>query len=147
MFFKYGDGFAIIRSLNQGMKTSIVILIMVVGLFSYTVSAAEHLNEPLIIKAQPAQCVALHQGRECFATISLNWQPILLGHYCLYQKETLVKCWENNTSSIISFNFQSSETKRYSIIDQRNKNVVAQTTIEVSWVHKATPRKRRWRLF
>ena len=71
-----------------------------------------------------------------------------LGNFCLYQKNPRrkVKCWQQSKGNSTLLEFESSEKLTFQLINQQN-NLVAETAIDVSWVHKATPRKRRWRLF
>lgn len=101
------------------------------------------------LSALPAKCITLTQGRECFATITLTWQAPKKGNYCIYQvgRGKAVDCWSNEQKNLTTFEFESSKTMQYQLVAYDHDQVVAQTSIEVSWVHKASPRKRRWRLF
>lgn len=101
------------------------------------------------LTATPANCVALHQGRKCFAQVSLIWKTPQFGHYCVYQKSTnqVLQCWKNSNGNQLSFEFQSSEKIEYTLVEFNQKEVLAKSEINVSWVHKSSPRKRRWRLF
>jgi hypothetical protein len=99
--------------------------------------------------ALPAKCITLTQGRQCFATVTFTWQTAIKGNYCLYQegnKEAL-DCWFNQKQNTATFEFESSETLHYQLVAYDYEKIISTTTIEVSWVHKASPRKRRWRLF
>ena len=111
--------------------------------------AAEILFEKLPLLATPAKCVALHQGRKCFANVVIKWKVQQTGNYCLYQKSTKEKlhCWQNSDASSFVYEFESTETITFQLIEEKNSNIYAETAVEVSWVHKSTPRKRRWRLF
>ena len=97
----------------------------------------------------PANCVALHQGRKCFAKVSLSWQVKTPGDFCIYQKvqNKVIQCWKNSRGSNTQFEFESSEKIEYQLVTVNRSEVLAETVVEVSWVHNATPRKRRWRLF
>jgi len=101
------------------------------------------------LTAKPANCVALHQGRKCYAKVSLLWQVPKVGNFCIYQKIThkVIQCWKNSRGNQVDFEFESSEKLEYQLISIEKNHVLAETAIDVSWVHKATPRKRRWRLF
>lgn len=101
------------------------------------------------LSVQPASCVALHQGRTCFAQLSLNWQTPGAGDFCIYLKDShqLVHCWNNSRGNLVSFEFESKKKIVFQLVKKGHKNVLAETSVDVSWVHKATPRKRRWRLF
>ena len=103
----------------------------------------------VIFSAKPANCVALHQGRKCYANVSLQWQVVEQGNFCIYQKGTnkVIQCWENSNGNQVQFEFESSVKLEYQLVAIEKNNVIAETAIDVSWVHKATPRKRRWRLF
>lgn len=101
------------------------------------------------LSTQPTKCITLTQGRQCFATVTFSWEASKKGNYCIYQngKKEALDCWFNEKSNIMIFEFESSKTVQYQLVAYDFDNVVAQTTVEVSWVHKASPRKRRWRLF
>ncbi|WDE05987.1 DUF3019 domain-containing protein [Thalassomonas viridans] len=102
-----------------------------------------------VLSVQPATCVALHQGRTCFAQLSLNWQTSGAGDFCIYLKDDKqpVRCWQNSQGNLLSFEFESNKKVVFQLIEQGKQHVVAETSVDVSWVHKAAPRKRRWRLF
>ncbi len=137
MSFKLSKGFALLAGLTLS------------GVLPYTANSAELLTvaEQQLI-AQPALCVALHQGRKCFTKVTLTWNVQTLGNFCLYQKNPRrkVKCWQQSKGNSTLLEFESSEKLTFQLINQQN-HLVAETAIDVSWVHKATPRKRRWRLF
>lgn len=99
--------------------------------------------------ASPSNCVTLRQGRQCFTTVSLVWQVDKPGNYCILRKSTgqTLQCWRNAKASRWIFEFQSTEKIEYQLVEVEQNKIIAETSINVSWVHKATPRKRRWRLF
>ncbi|MDO6444454.1 DUF3019 domain-containing protein [Colwellia sp. 1_MG-2023] len=103
----------------------------------------------IIFTAKPANCVALHQGRKCYASVSLQWQAPQQGNFCIYQKMSnkVIQCWKNSNGSQVQFEFESSTKLEYQLVAIEKNHVLAETAIDVSWVHKASPRKRRWRLF
>lgn len=99
--------------------------------------------------ALPAKCVTLTQGRQCFSTVTFTWQTPIKGNYCIYQvgNKKALDCWFNQQQNTTTFEFESSQTVHYQLVAYDFDKVIAETAIEVSWVHKASPRKRRWRLF
>lgn len=103
----------------------------------------------VIFTAKPTQCVALRQGRTCYAQIKLNWQVSDVGEYCIYEKNSneLVQCWHSTRLNTAMFDFQSKKRVDFILVKKGKKNPIAETFVDVSWVHKSTPRKRRWRLF
>lgn len=103
----------------------------------------------VLFSAKPASCVALHQGRKCYAVVALSWQTLKTGDYCIVEKENgqLLQCWKNSRSGSMSIEFESSTQVEYQLTAADQKQTIAQTSVNVSWVHKSSPRKRRWRLF
>ena len=99
--------------------------------------------------AQPAQCVTLRQGRDCFATIQLTWQSESNQNICLYQQGNAqaIKCWQGLKTAQYALEFESNESVIYQLRTPKSSQVIAETDITVSWLHKRTSRKRRWRLF
>ncbi|MCI2283227.1 DUF3019 domain-containing protein [Colwellia sp. MSW7] len=111
-------------------------------------------NDNIELRLQPQQCVTLRQGRDCFATIKVQWQKTMPQSLCLYQvnkklndQRRQLKCWENNHQGQINIEFESSETIIYQLRTQQGDRLVAQTKVVVSWLHKNTTRRRHWRLF
>jgi len=103
---------------------------------------------------QPQQCVTLRQGRDCFATIVIQWQKLTAQSLCLYhinKKQTDSKkqltCWQKSKKGQASIEFESSDNLIYQLRTQQGDHLLAETEIVVSWLHKNTTRRRRWRLF
>ena len=94
-------------------------------------------------------------GYGLYATVKLNWSSHIKQDYCIYikQPETknsplkIIQCWESSNGNQMIFNFESNEKIEFLLMSSKNKQVIAETAVEVSWVHKPTARKRRWRIF
>tara|TARA_B110000467_G_scaffold157762_1_gene172955 strand:- start:1508 stop:1945 length:438 start_codon:yes stop_codon:yes gene_type:complete len=101
------------------------------------------------LSAQPDQCVTLRQGRDCFATIKLQWKTPLKQAVCLFQKgqQRKIKCWDNHDHGDMFIEFESNESINYQLRTLKGNRIIIQTQIKVSWLHKSSARKRRWRLF
>lgn len=103
---------------------------------------------------QPQQCVTLRQGRNCFAKITIQWQKSTEQALCLYQIKTKqaetqkqLICWPKTNKGETSIAFESSDNLTYQLRTVKDKALVAEAEIVVSWVHKNTTTRRRWRLF
>lgn len=119
---------------------------------SHALPAAEFDIHQPTFTAQPTTCIALNQGRTCFANVVISWVSVSSGDFCLAQKgvkeqNRIIHCWENSRGSHYNVDFESSEQIVFQLLRKRDHQSVAETVVEVSWVHNATPRKRRWRLF
>jgi len=107
------------------------------------------------LSAQPANCVALRHGRTCYANVKLNWVSQIKQDYCIYIKHPklkrsqlkVIKCWKNSNGNEVIFNFESNKKIEFQLMSSIDNKVIAETAVEVSWVHKASSRKRRWRIF
>ena len=106
------------------------------------------LQQNVLLQVKPGMCVALNQGRTCFAQITIQWSAAINDNFCIVQKQSKqeIKCWKNSKGSSISFEFESNESLTYQLVNTKDETL-AETTVDVSWVHKKSPRKRRWRLF
>ncbi|MBQ4838890.1 MULTISPECIES: DUF3019 domain-containing protein [Pseudoalteromonas] len=102
-----------------------------------------------ILHASPTKCVALNQGRTCYADVVFDISAPEAGDYCLRESESkrILQCWANTDSFSYTLNFGSVESVSYELIAKAQRDVLAVTTIEVNWVHKVRTKKRRWRLF
>ena len=69
-----------------------------------TVEAAEH------FAVTPNKCVALREGRPCYALVSVNWKKTSVGNYCLrYSKsKQLLQCWTAQSSGVYQYEFDGS---------------------------------------
>ena len=88
MFFKLGNGtawlrFKLISSLFCLFSASEVIA---QENSQATKTAQSATVREVVFTAKPANCVALHQGRKCYANVSLQWQVPQQGNFCIYQK-------------------------------------------------------------
>jgi hypothetical protein len=145
MYSKTGKGIAIVY-----IKVS---LLLFNCMFVFNSAMATEINKletkQVDFTALPEQCVTLRQGRACFATVELQWQSALKQNFCLYQegKEQQLGCWQNNNKVQIKVEFESNKSIKYQLRTVSDNKIIAETQVEVSWQHKKTSRKRRWRLF
>lgn len=127
-------------------------LLLCLFLCSFSAVAQSEKVIQLGLNAQPNKCVALNQGRECFAKMLINWRLEQTNNYCLSikylnrQVET-IKCWQQNSMGQLEYEFQSSSDAQLFLTRSTDNKMLASATIQVSWLYKATTRKRRWRLF
>lgn len=112
-------------------------------------SADGDLQINIQIRALPEQCVTLRQGRDCFAEVNIHWESQHKQTLCLYQEglDKHLKCWRNNESAHIAIDFVSNKSINYQLRNLNDNKLVAETQVTVSWLHKSSNRKRRWRLF
>ncbi|OUR61057.1 hypothetical protein A9Q74_11070 [Colwellia sp. 39_35_sub15_T18] len=139
-------------SVSKGV--ALLIFISVNGLISAADAQDKTtLSTNIAFSVQPQQCVTLRQGRDCFATINLQWQKSTELSLCLYQinqqsdSKQQVKCWQKSRQGQISIAFESSGNIIYQLRSIKDDHLLAETEIVVSWLHKNTTRRRRWRLF
>jgi hypothetical protein len=131
--------------LSKGIAS---LLTMFLGFITFSSEAENVKTANIVFSAQPAMCVALTQGRTCYANVKIEWSVEKPGDFCIVQKapKQHLKCWTQTDGNVFSFEFQSNESVTYQLINPNNE-LIAETTIDVTWVHKKSPRKRRWRLF
>ncbi|MDU0353631.1 DUF3019 domain-containing protein [Paraglaciecola aquimarina] len=129
-----------------------------IGMFLlfYGVSLSSNAQQELIgessLLVQPNKCVALNQGRDCFAKIMVSWRQSTENDYCLFVKVVerpplLIKCWDSVNQAQWEYEFQSAMDGHFILMEKSSDKVLASATIQVSWLYKANTRKRRWRLF
>ena len=142
---------------NVGKGFAIVQLLLLYSLFLCEQVNAKELktvtkpvnNMGIAFTALPEQCVTLRQGRNCFATVELAWKSPSKHSFCLYQegKNKQLGCWQNNDEVQITIEFESNKSIKYQLRAVSDNKIIAETKVVVSWQHKNTTRKRRWRLF
>jgi hypothetical protein len=141
MYFNNGKGVATVLPLL------FFSLILSNHVYADKIKVAEETE--VTFSALPEQCVTLREGRNCFATVELHWQSSTKQSFCLYQegKSRQFGCWENNNKLHIKIEFESNKSIKYQLRTVKSNKIIAETQVEVSWQHKNTSRKRRWRLF
>jgi len=139
MYFNVGKGIAIV------LPTLLYCLLGCKQVSATELTVADN----VVFTALPEQCVTLRQGRSCFATVELQWQSPSKQSFCLYQEgnDKQLGCWKNSDNVQIKIDFESNKSIKYQLRKEVNNKVVAEAQVEVSWQHKNTARKRRWRLF
>lgn len=145
MYSNVGKGIAIAHA-----KVPLLLLCSLLVVSPIKAKESEILKiEPVGFTALPEQCVTLRQGRACFATVELQWQSSSKQSFCLYQEgeKKQLGCWQNNNSVNIKIEFESNKSIKYQLRTVSDDKVIAETQVEVSWQHKNTSSKRRWRLF
>jgi len=151
MFFNFSNGHA-----KKWLGLSFFIVSLQPSLAAEKTTKVNQLSvTPLVFSAQPANCIALRHGRTCYASVKLNWSSHIKQDYCIYIKQPTtdntplqsIQCWKSSNGNQIVFNFESNKKIEFQLISSKDNHVIAETAVEVSWVHKPTARKRRWRIF
>lgn len=117
-------------------------------LFVPPVQAEQTQNEP-ILTFTPSKCVALREGKNCYADIKVVWQMAYVSDFCIRKQadKSIVRCWQNMQQGTHKYTFNSTITVNYELIDMRSGQVFGNSKIDVSWVYTNKQKKRRWRLF
>jgi hypothetical protein len=123
--------------------------IFIIGIFSHQVALAKGERAVEILHAAPSKCVALNEGRTCYADVKFSINTPELGDYCIRESvsKKILQCWAGTQAFEFVFGFGSAESMSYELISKSQRDILAVTTIEVNWVHKIQTKKRRWRLF
>ncbi|ATC94018.1 DUF3019 domain-containing protein [Pseudoalteromonas tunicata] len=101
------------------------------------------------LDATPNKCVALREGSNCYAIVTLHWQQPILGDYCLRNVESkkVMQCWLSQQEGSHTYEFNSAQTQHFELISTQTGQVHNQTEVLVNWVYTSKQKKRRWRLF
>ncbi|WP_213608755.1 DUF3019 domain-containing protein [Pseudoalteromonas sp.] len=119
-------------------------------LFSYSGSL---LAAPVQISAQlsavPDTCVALREGRNCYADVVLSWQQVEVGNYCLRDATSkyIMQCWLKQRQGSFNYAFDSTQSISFELFNSNTSQVIAVTEVKLQWVYQNRQKKRRWRLF
>ena len=98
-------------------------------LFAKPVFAQDQANTDNALVALPDTCVALREGRNCFAEVDITWQQHNTGNYCLRnaQSKHIMQCWLMQQKGLFRFQFDSAESVGFELINSNNGKVVAST--------------------
>lgn len=135
-----------------------IALLILIHSVCYTTSVyaddKDNIKEALVFEVTPQQCVTLREGRDCFTTISIQWEKLTAQSLCLYHvvnKQTKNKvellCWEKDNSGRANVEFQSNSNLIYQLRSSNGDVLLAEAEVAVSWLHNKTTKRRRWRLF
>ncbi len=133
-----------------------LLLFITLGCFISTANAEDKptLSTKIAFSVQPQQCVTLRQGRDCFATVTIQWQKQTEQALCLYhvnkkqdQRKKQLVCWPKSKEGHTNIEFESNDNLTYQLRTLKGDHLLAEAEIVVSWLHKATTTRRRWRLF
>ena len=125
-------------------------------IIAFGLSASLHAQEQQSVDSKanalvalPDTCVALREGRSCYADVDISWQQQSIGNYCLRNEQSkhIIQCWLMQQKGLFRYEFDSAETIGFELINSDNGKVVATTEIQLQWVYKNRQKKRRWRLF
>ncbi|MCG9759068.1 MULTISPECIES: DUF3019 domain-containing protein [Pseudoalteromonas] len=124
-------------------------IVLFLGLLFSELLHAEETVSVGILHAVPSKCVALNQGRTCYADVKVTVNAPTEGDYCIRESlsKKILQCWAKTDTFKYELDFSSDESLSYELISKQSRDVLAVTTIEVNWVHKVKIKKRRWRLF
>jgi hypothetical protein len=122
-----------------------LLLLCLVCLCTDRVYAAEKSSQSDTIKLTPDTCVALQQGRLCYATIRIKWQTDTAQDLCLHAGQEQLYCWQASREGQLDYEFVGQENVSLQLIG--GNGVVAEAVIKVNWVQKNSKVKRHWRLF
>ena len=110
-------------------------------------SKADELPNALI--ALPDTCVALREGRNCYADITLTWHQPTFGNYCLRDATSkyIMQCWLKQKEGTFNYAFDSQQSISFELFDSNTSKVISLTEVKLQWVYQNRQKKRRWRLF
>ena len=110
---------------------------------------AQNNEESEALSALPNTCVALREGRNCYADIVLTWTQPVIGNYCLRDATSkyIMQCWLKQQNGILRYEFDSKESITFELFDSNTSRVISTAQVKLQWVYQNRQKKRRWRLF
>jgi len=97
----------------------------------------------------PNKCIALREGRPCYAIVSVKWKKTNIGNYCLRNSKNkqIMQCWTSQNTGVYQYEFNSEKSQSFELVNTKTGHVSGQAGIKVHWVYTNKQKKRRWRLF
>jgi hypothetical protein len=113
------------------------------------ISSAKTTDKMAPLIALPDTCVALREGRNCYADVTLSWQQPTIGNYCLRDATSkyIMQCWLKQQQGVFEYTFDSQQSISFELFDSNTAQVIATTEVKLQWVYQNRQKKRRWRLF
>mgnify|MGYP000956400160 CR=1 FL=1 len=118
-------------------------------LFFPTALYAETDDELDTLIAVPDTCVALREGRDCYADVVLTWSQPIIGNYCLRDATSkyIMQCWLKQQKGTFNYAFDSQQSISFELFDSNTSKVISTAEVKLQWVYQNRQKKRRWRLF
>jgi hypothetical protein len=101
------------------------------------------------LKIKPNNCVAISQGRDCFADLEISWQLSQPKNVCLFELgvERPIKCWSKKHKGSYSVSFVAKIDTEFLLVNAASGEVLINEVMSVTWVYRESRKKRRWRVF
>lgn len=114
-----------------------------------TITSAKAADKTAPLVALPDTCVALREGRNCYADVTLTWQLPTMGNYCLRDATSkyIMQCWLKQQNGMFEYTFDSQQSISFELFDSNTAQVMGSTEVKLQWVYQNRQKKRRWRLF
>ena len=118
-------------------------------LFFPTALYAETDDELDTLIAVPDTCVALREGRDCYADVVLTWSQPIIGNYCLRDATSkyIMQCWLKQQKGAFNYAFDSQQSISFELFDSNTSKIISTAEVKLQWVYQNRQKKRRWRLF
>jgi hypothetical protein len=123
----------------------LLLLILLQGLSTHAAAATAPTTAAVQFKLTPDTCVALQQGRLCYATINIQWQTSQPLDVCLHAGTEKLQCWQASSTGRLRYEFVATDSQQLQLIGA--DGVLAAAVVKVNWVQKNPKVKRHWRLF
>jgi len=102
------------------------------------------------LRLKPNQCVALHQGKDCYIDLELTWSAEQQGNYCLFVSKRLeaLQCWRNSRAGKFKKEFVFNENVFFTLKEIGKDSLLASAELEMAWVYKKNSKPQSsWRMF
>ncbi|GAA62118.1 signal peptide [Pseudoalteromonas sp. BSi20652] len=102
---------------------------------TFTVKAQE---PPQALIAVPDTCVALREGRNCYADVSLTWEQPAIGNYCLRDATSkyIMQCWLKQQSGTFNYAFDSQQSISFELFDSNTSKIISIAEVKLQWVYQ-----------
>ncbi len=83
------------------------------------ISSAKTTDKTAQLIALPDTCVALREGRNCYADVTLSWQQPTIGNYCLRDATSkyIMQCWLKQQQGVFEYTFDSQQSISFELFD------------------------------
>lgn len=131
-------------------KAALHRLSIVFSLLFSTFLYADDSDHGFYIILKPEQCVAVHQGNDCFINLDVFWhgdQPL---NACIFMstEKRPIACWKNQYEGRVIRELATKENVTFTLKTEDEVITLASETLIVSWVYRKNTRSQTsWRMF
>jgi len=123
------------------------VLLLLGSSFEILAKSNDHNYELEVI---PTKCLAVEQGKYCYATVKIKWQALKKNDYCLFSSmsKAVLQCWSHESKGNMQLDLKTKNNVLFFLRIKHSDKILISKAMKVVWVYKKNSRSfTTWRMF